>query len=148
MRIQRFWLRVRRMRKAYIRVMMPTWSSCEKQVYAIYEKDQEAARAAAAKAQDEKFAALEGLLEGGKTTKASPKNKPTGSEKDRFSSKDSSKKRIRTMPVLSRGQGSMTAVADDSEEHLQQISVVDVDLVVFSKGLLVTPIEDPSGFSL
>lgn len=118
MRIQRFWLRVRRMRKAYIRVMMPTWSSCEKQVYAIYEKDQEAARAAAAKAQDEKFAALEGLLEGGKTTKASPKNKPTGLEKDRFSSKDSSKKRIRTMPVLSRGQGSMTAVADDSEEHL------------------------------
>ena len=44
-------------------------------------------------------------------------------------------------------QGSMTAVADDSEEHLQQISVVNVDVVVFSQGLLVTPIEDPSGFS-
>lgn len=45
-------------------------------------------------------------------------------------------------------QGSMTAVADDSEEHLQQISVVDVDVVVCSQGLLVTPIEDPSGFSV
>ena len=36
-------------------------------------------------------------------------------------------------------QGSMTSVADDSEEHLQQISVMDVDVVL--KGLLVVTLE-------
>lgn len=130
MRIQRFWLRIRMMRKAFVRVLMPVWSKCETEVYEIYEKDQEAARAAAAKAQDEKFAALEGLLMEEKRPSKSKDKGATDKSKleSRFDSKDSSKKRIRTMPSLTRASVSQTTPGVDEFDEPLPLYVADLAL--------------------
>lgn len=111
MRIQHFWLQLRIMRKAYLPVLMPVWKACEEQVYEVFEKDLSAARAAAAKAQDEKFAELAGLLD-----RKSPRHK--GSEADRRGAKDPKKIRMRTMPALSRAQASSKDLHEAAEEHV------------------------------
>lgn len=128
MRIQRFWLRIRMMRKAFVRVLMPAWSKCEAEVYEIYEKDQEAARAAAAKAQDEKFAALEGLLMEEKRPSKSTKDKDKSKLESRFDSKDAAKKRIRTMPSLTRASVSQTTPGVDEFDEPLPVYVADLAL--------------------
>eukprot|EP00435_Cladocopium_sp_Y103_P051590 s1061_g16.t1 len=134
MRIQRFWLRIRMMRKAFVRVLMPVWSKCETEVYEIYEKDQEAARAAAAKAQDEKFAALEGLLMEEKRPSKSPKNKGAMDKskwESRFDSKDASKKRIRTMPSLTRA--TISAPTPGLDEFDEPLPLYVADLALYGQ---------------
>jgi len=73
MRIQRFWLCIRMMRRAYLTILMPVWEACEQKAYEAYNQDLEAAEKARAKAQDEKMAQIEGVLDSPKGK--SPKNR-------------------------------------------------------------------------
>ncbi|CAL1146842.1 unnamed protein product [Cladocopium goreaui] len=81
-------------------------------------------------AQDEKFAALEGLLMEEKRPSKSKDKGATDKSKleSRFDSKDSSKKRIRTMPSLTRASVSQTTPGVDEFDEPLPLYVADLAL--------------------
>mmetsp|Transcript_112987 Transcript_112987/g.269334 ORF Transcript_112987/g.269334 Transcript_112987/m.269334 type:complete len:748 (+) Transcript_112987:92-2335(+) len=117
-RIQRFWLGIRMARKAYLHVLLPVWTTCERKACETYHKDQEAAARAAAKAQDEKMAQIEGVLDG-KEGKRTPRSSRPES-KDRGANKDA-KKRVRT--TLFQVTDVQLPVEEDLPGYITQLAI-------------------------